>query len=368
MNVPYLHRIALALALFNFASCGDHDGGPVVPVLQPISAPRKPYTVDASAAQRFPKYGDATKRFRFVPGSSWSQLSRSQFRSLNFAFGPSGVGECYVSEVSGFTDGGLSNVNRWRGQMGLGDMTASEMAAAPRKSFAGEQAVFVKLDGTYGGMGGADQRSDYRMLAMIMQRGCEAYSVKMTGPRGVIEYEESEFLAFCETLTIVPDPEAPPYTQMKIGPFEFLRPCDWDYFVPESDDIVRRPIGFKMGIKNEAETDLGIIMDAAQGDIAQVINGWLGAKGREPMTAEAIAALPDQVLMGTRGKWLEIEADGQTFIGIASQLASDGHTPMTIIATLRGPTPLINTEKIMLRTFAESLRLGPVGGGQEPPH
>ncbi|MFT4641196.1 MAG: hypothetical protein ACI8T1_004532, partial [Verrucomicrobiales bacterium] len=46
----------------------------------------------------------------------------------------------------------------------------------------------------------------------------------------------------------------------------------------------------------------------------------------------------------------------------------DGHTPMTIIATLRGPTPLINTEKIMLRTFAESLRLGPVGGGQEPPH
>jgi hypothetical protein len=191
----------------------------------------------------------------------------------------------------------------------------------------------------------------------------------MTGPRSLVEREESEFLAFCETLTILPDPNAEPYAALKVGPFEFLRPCDWEYFVPPgADPVVRRPLGFRVGPNQEAIADMGIILDAAQGAPTQVINGWLTELGQEAMTPEGIAGLPDQVLMGSRGKLLEAVQGDQKLVGIVAQLSSEGHAPMTVVATLRGPASVVDDEKIMLRTFAESMRLGPVGAPAGSPH
>ncbi len=366
-----MNRIVAALGLLMLVSSCREDRGPVVPELQPISAPRTPYKVDATSDERFLPHADRSKRFRYFPGSSWAELRSTQFRTLNFAFGPDGVGECYLSEIVGFVDGGLDNVNRWRvQQMGLAPMVSGDLKQLPRKPFAGGEGVFVKLDGSFKGMGEQGGREGYRMLGMLFTRGCEAYSVKMTGPRALLEREESEFLAFCETLTIVPDMNRDPYMQLKVGPFEFLRPCDWDYFVPDHDAVVRRPLGFTIGENKEATADMGIILDPAQGSLAKVLNGWLEKHGREPLADEAaIASLPDQALLGAMGKWLEIEEGGKTFVGIVSQLNSEGHEPMTIVATLRGPSDLVAGEKIMLRTFAESLRLGPVGGaGAASPH
>lgn len=359
MNLPFNIRSVAALSLVIFVSCGD-DQEAVVPELQPISAPRNPYKVDAKAPERFPRHANPSRRFRYVPGSSWAELRATRFRTLNFAFGPDGVGECYLSEIAGYVDGGLSNINRWRQQMGLSPITPEELEALPRKSFAGQESVFVKLDGNFQGMGESEARSDYRMLGMLMTRGCEAYSVKMTGPRSLLEWEESEFLAFCETLTIEPDPQAEPYAQLKVGPFEFLRPCDWDYYVPESDDVVRRPLGFTFGPNKEGRAELGIILDSEGASPKQVINGWLKSHNREPMTDEAITALPEQVLLNSRGKLLEIETGETTFVGVVSQLGSEGHPPMTIVATIEGPRAIVEGEKIMFRTFTESLRLGPV--------
>lgn len=99
-----------------------------------------------------------------------------------------------------------------------------------------------------------------------------------------------------------------------------------------------------------------------------MIDGWLKEMGKEAMSEEAFAGLPDQILMGSQGKWLEVEKEGEKLVGIVAQLNSEGHEPMTILATLCGPTAIVDGEKIMLRTFAESLRIGALGGGAGAPH
>ena len=209
---------------------------------------------------------------------------------------------------------------------------------------------------------------NYRMLAMVLMLDCEAYSVKMVGPAFLLDREESEFLAFCETLEILPDPDAEPYMQATVGPFEFLRPCDWDYMVPESDDTVRRPIGFEIGPNQEAKCALGIAVDGDKASPISIANQWRTADGLAPLTEEEFTALPEQILMGSRGRWIEYETDGVTFYGIASQLASGGHSPMTIIASMRGPTAIVAPEKVLFRAFAETIRLRPAQPTGNSPH
>ncbi len=334
-----------------------------------IAAPRDPYLVGASSERRFPKYGTRDRRISFMPGSAWARLSSTQFRTLNFAFGPDNVGECYLSEISGFLDGGLSNINRWRKQMGLEDMSADELAKLPRKLFAGGEVAFVKLDGTFsGGMGAEDAMKDYRMLAMILMLDCEAYSVKMTGPAFLLDRQESEFLAFCETLEISPDPDAEPYMQATVGPFEFLRPCDWEYVVPDSDELVRRPIGFEIGPNGEAKCEIGIAVDGDKASPISIANQWRVAANLPAYTEEEFTALPEQILMGSRGKWIEYISGDTTFFGVVSQLASGGLAPMTIVTSLKGPTDLVTPEKVLFRAFAETIRLRAAQPTGNSPH
>lgn len=368
VNDFFLSRLLLIAASWVLVACGD-DPAALVPESKMIAVPRGSYVVGASSAQRFPKYGSSNRRIRFVPGSSWARLTGSEFRSLNFAFGPDNIGECYLSEISGFLDGGLSNINRWRGQMGLSELTAEELAKLPRRPFAGGEAAFVKLDGTFsGGMGVEKAMTNYRMLAMILMLDCEAYSVKMVGPAFLLDREESEFLAFCDTLEILPDPDAEPYMQATVGPFEFLRPCDWEYYVPESEEAIRLPIGFVIGPNQEAKCEMGIAVDGDKASPILVVNQWREEDGLPPYSEDQFAALPEQVLMGSRGRWIEYEADGMTLFGVVSQLASGGHAPMTVIASLRGPTATVTSEKVLFRAFAETIRLRPAQPNGNAPH
>lgn len=356
-SISHIRLLLLAFAPLFLVACGQ-DESELSPQLKVVGAPRDTYVVGATSAQRFPGYGTKNRRIRFIPGSSWAKLRSSQFRTLNFAFGPDNIGECYLSEISGFLDGGLENINRWRGQMGLDEMSEAALGQLPRKPFAGGESVYVKLDGTFTGMGD-EPKDGYRMLAMVYMSDCEAYSVKMVGPAFLLDREESEFLAFCETLEILPDPDREPYMQAKVGPFEFLRPCDWNYVVPDSDDKVRRPIGFEIGPNAEAKAEMGIIVEGGSASPIDTANAWRASDSLPPLTEEEFAALPDHVLMGSGGKILDYVVGNETFIGIVSQLAAGGHAPMTVIATMRGPTEIVTPEKVLFRAFAETIRLRP---------
>ncbi len=336
--------------------CGN-DPAPVVPELQEISPPRKPYRVGATIDQRFPKFADKARRYRYIPGTRWALQSPSSFRTLNFSFGPNSVGEVYLSEISAFLDDGLENVNRWRGQMGKEPISADELAKVPRKPIAGRESPFIDLEGSFKGMGAVEASEGYRLLGMLYGHRGHYFSIKMTGPSYLIEREKSEFLAFCETIEVMG--ATGPFIPMKIGPFAFHQPADWEAFLPQQDAEVRRPFGFRIGPKNECVSAFGMVIDANKGGAANIINQWARDLGKPALSEEQIKELPKAVLLEGQGHEFDVETeDGKRFVGIVSLLQAHGHAPITAFATLEGPTKLVAENRVLFSGFCQSLAIG----------
>ena len=112
--------------------------------------------------------------------------------------GASGATECYVAVLGG--GGGLeANVNRWRGQLGLGPLSAEEIDALPRVPVLGSEAPLVEARGEYTDMAG-ESHEDHALLGTIVARGGSMLFVKMVGPRAEVEAERGRFLAFVQSL------------------------------------------------------------------------------------------------------------------------------------------------------------------------
>jgi len=109
--------------------------------------------------------------------------------------------ECYVTFLPGSAGGVLANINRWRGQMGQGDLTEDEVAALPKYSVLESEAVFIEIEGNFVGMSG-DEIRDAGFLGLIGSAGTGTLFVKMTGAGDVIRAEREHFIDFCESLSV----------------------------------------------------------------------------------------------------------------------------------------------------------------------
>jgi hypothetical protein len=90
--------------------------------------------------------------------AAWQQLPGSQFRYATLRI-PDSTGAGKSQEISVSQAGGdmLANVNRWRGQLNLPPVSASELETTSQKlDIDGREATYVSLVGTgSGGMSGA---------------------------------------------------------------------------------------------------------------------------------------------------------------------------------------------------------------------
>lgn len=148
-----------------------------------------------------------TNPFRWVVPEGWNEKATSRMRLINLSFGPNDEGECYLTALPGEAGGIPSNVNRWRGQMGLEDLTDEEIDALPEQMFLGMAAKFVDLRGDFGGMSfpgapASEKKSDYRMLGLVQQQLPFTFFVKMTGPAELVAANEDAFFKFCQSITI----------------------------------------------------------------------------------------------------------------------------------------------------------------------
>src|SRR5690606_28493229 len=95
-----------------------------------------------SSAERFgfqarPAATPATApSYQYVTPEGWKPLPSTQFRLVNFAAGENGEVEVYFSTAGG---GLVPNVNRWRKQVGLGDLTDEEVAQLPKVNILGQE-------------------------------------------------------------------------------------------------------------------------------------------------------------------------------------------------------------------------------------
>lgn len=143
----------------------------------------------------------SAEQYRWALPPGWVERPATQFRELNFAFGPAGEGECYLSRTQGTE---LENINRWRQQLAQPPLSEQEMAALPRKIIFGLPATFLDLTGTYTGAGGAAPVADTRLLGLVRAERDLTLTIKMTGPAALIAAHSAHFDDFVASLQITP--------------------------------------------------------------------------------------------------------------------------------------------------------------------
>ena len=69
--------------------------------------------------------------FTWVLPEGWEEGKQSSMRlaSYNVPLSGGGVGDFSLVQLGGVAGGVMANINRWRGQIGLGDATPEEIAS-----------------------------------------------------------------------------------------------------------------------------------------------------------------------------------------------------------------------------------------------
>tara|TARA_B110000014_G_C20126556_1_gene600744 strand:- start:4680 stop:5330 length:651 start_codon:yes stop_codon:yes gene_type:complete len=113
------------------------------------------------------KVGKGNPPFEWAKPDEWDDVEGTKMRIANFSFGPDKKGECYFTVLPG---GGelLSNLNRWRGQMGLPNATRADADALPSRQFLFGEGKYVEIEGSFKGFGVSEGKDGYKMIGIIM--------------------------------------------------------------------------------------------------------------------------------------------------------------------------------------------------------
>ena len=129
--------------------------------------------------------------------AGWEEQAPSEMRQGSFlVHGPDGAtADVSVTAFPGAAGGLESNLNRWRGQVGLPALNGDELQQAARPITA-DQVTGIQVD--YSAPGGSKGSS--RILGAVFQTPEQAWFVKMTGPPACIEAQKETFTAFVQSL------------------------------------------------------------------------------------------------------------------------------------------------------------------------
>ena len=202
--------VVLALSGALLISCGKAK--PLeISLSRPLTESERKPVLGATSQERFqfampgPAMTQASDAPAAGPHLEWDvppgwKETPHPMRDVSLSFGEGG--ECSVVRAGGTL---LDNVNRWRKQMGLPEITAEEAGSLPTRPLLGGKAYATSLDGSYQSMGAAAASPDYRMIGVILPVASENASifVKMVGPRKLVEENQAAFEAFCDSLRIV---------------------------------------------------------------------------------------------------------------------------------------------------------------------
>jgi hypothetical protein len=129
--------------------------------------------------------------------ANWQSRTPTAMRKATYAVpGDAGaVGDLAVTAFPGDVGGELANVNRWRGQLGLAPISATEVeGVVTRLTPHGLNVALVDFTG-----GTADK--PVRMLGAIVPFGGATWFFKLTGPVDLVAKEKPAFVAFVQSLS-----------------------------------------------------------------------------------------------------------------------------------------------------------------------
>ncbi len=132
--------------------------------------------------------------------AGWTEKPGSGFRYASFEVpGPEGrTGDLSVTLLEGDAGGLLSNVNRWREQIGLDPLSAPELTSRAREMRSGGRdfilVTFVSRDLLI------DGKFKKRLLAAVCSAGGKTWFFKLTGEDALVRAAGRDFRAFLESL------------------------------------------------------------------------------------------------------------------------------------------------------------------------
>lgn len=143
-----------------------------------------------TAAPPAPREGGPT----WTVPSTWKEISGGQFLFAKFLIAGDGAAKAAVNVSTSAGDGGglLANINRWRGQLGLGAWGEAELQKNTLEiDVAGGKGAYVELSGT----DGSTEKPATTLGVKVVRNGSTWYYKLMGEPKLVAAQKES-FLAF----------------------------------------------------------------------------------------------------------------------------------------------------------------------------
>ena len=123
------------------------------------------------------------------PPAGWKEIPASQMLLAKFSV-PGGA-EASISSFPGDVGGLLANVNRWRGQIGLGQVDAAALSKVTSPlEVGGGKATLVDM------MGGDGKT---RLVAAVVPRDGKTWFFKLLGDSAAVGHEKESFTKFVQT-------------------------------------------------------------------------------------------------------------------------------------------------------------------------
>jgi len=288
------------------------DGGKVqeyevakepAPAQMPALPPGHP---DMSAA--------AVPKVQYTLPGGWQEVPAGQFRVASFRIAGKDSKQADVSVVPlpGLAGSDLDNVNRWRGQVGLGPVSELELSKlAQDVEIAGQPAKLYEQAGTTAASG-----QSLRILAAITRRDGVAWFFKMTGDDVLVVEQKPVFVEFLRSVTFPAGgaqaqlpPAHPPIdvggmmAQVGVAPAPSSSqarpawgvPSDWKE-IPGGPFLVAK---FALGSADRPGATVNVSQSAGDGGgFLANVNRWRGQLGLAPATEAGLAKESRELPLG----------------------------------------------------------------------
>jgi hypothetical protein len=170
------------------------QAAPVPPAdsANPAMPPGHPDISSAPAMAAPPASESAQSPLTWKTPDGWTEVPPSEMRLASFKVAGANGKQADVSIVPlpGMAGTDDANVNRWRGQVGLSDVSSDELQKSAETVEAGGQpAQLYDIAGTTG-----------RILGVIQHRDGMAWFYKMTGDADLVEQQKPAFVEFLKSL------------------------------------------------------------------------------------------------------------------------------------------------------------------------
>lgn len=197
-NLSFRSGLVLLLTAVLTGGCGP-DGVKSYTVPKESAPPAMSAELSTSQPDRAAPAGEAPMHWKTPAG--WQEVPPSAMRVASFKVAGAEGKQADVSVIPlpGGAGGDLSNVNRWRGQVGLAPITEAELPPLTQPvEVAGQPAALF------------DQAGDSaRILAAILHRDGMVWFFKMTGDSQLVAQAKPAFVEFLKSIRFVDEATMP---------------------------------------------------------------------------------------------------------------------------------------------------------------